>query len=298
MDDRETLAESGPGWVAQALAQSGERTFHEVEGAAVETLAWGRRGDPGLILVHGFGASADWWAFTAPFLASGRRVVAISFSGGGGSSWRDSYTIDLYKREVLEGARSAGAFDGGTATLAAHSFGATVGSRLAVELGNQVAGFIVIDRPIVQAKTPPFVRSQARPRTRFSTEAEAISRFQTFPGVMKAEPAVMDYMARAAICRVDEGGETFWSRRYDPDYRLKLTERQSSIADELRSMVCRKGFIRGERSDLFTPEEAREAGELGMHVLTVPDAGHHLMLEAPLVLGKALDAMIRTFGQG
>lgn len=280
-----------PAWLAQALAIPCERMFHEVEGAVVETLAWGQRGDPGLILIHGFGASADWWAFTAPFLASGRRVVATSFSGGGGSAWRDSYTIDLYKREVLECARAAGAFDAGSAMVAAHSFGATVGSRMAVDLGADVSIFMVIDRPIVQAKTPPFIRSQARPRTRFATEAEAIARFQTFPSVTNAEPGLMDYMARAAICRVQEGDETFWSRRYDPDYRLKLVERQSSIASELQAMTCPKGFVRGEHSNLFTAAEAQEAEQAGMPVVTVQGAAHHLMLEDPKGLVSALEGL-------
>ncbi len=38
-------------------------------GANIELLTWGEVGKPGLILVHGNSAHADWWSFIAPFLA-------------------------------------------------------------------------------------------------------------------------------------------------------------------------------------------------------------------------------------
>ena len=42
----------------------------EVEGAKVEVLAWGQRGKPGLMFLHGGAAHADWWSFIAPFFAA------------------------------------------------------------------------------------------------------------------------------------------------------------------------------------------------------------------------------------
>src|SRR3546814_6071614 len=58
-----------------------ERGTCEVSGTAIETLAWGERGKPGLLFLHGNGGHADWWRFIAPFFASDWRVGAISWSG-------------------------------------------------------------------------------------------------------------------------------------------------------------------------------------------------------------------------
>ena len=74
-----------PDWFEQALRHAPQRTWHEVAGARIETLAWGEIGKPGLLLLHGNGAHADWWSFIAPLLASDYRVAALSWSGMGGS---------------------------------------------------------------------------------------------------------------------------------------------------------------------------------------------------------------------
>src|SRR6202522_2874583 len=65
-----------PKWFHDAVAQAPERTLVPVLGANIELLAWGDRGNPGLVLVHGNCAHADWWSFIAPFIAHDYRVAA------------------------------------------------------------------------------------------------------------------------------------------------------------------------------------------------------------------------------
>ncbi len=67
------LEPPAPAWFEKALAHAPERTFIEVEGARVETLAWGQRGKPGLMLLHGGAAGA--------FDAGAPVVVGHSFGG-------------------------------------------------------------------------------------------------------------------------------------------------------------------------------------------------------------------------
>ena len=76
-----------------------------MDGAEVETLAWGERGKPGLIFLHGGAAHGDWWSFIAPFFARERRVVAPTFSGMGRSQWRDAYDFRQFVREAREAGR-------------------------------------------------------------------------------------------------------------------------------------------------------------------------------------------------
>ena len=42
-----------PAWFERVVAIEPERTFVAVDGAEVETLAWGERGKPGLVFLHG-----------------------------------------------------------------------------------------------------------------------------------------------------------------------------------------------------------------------------------------------------
>ena len=82
----------------------------DIAGARIETLAWGERGKPGLLLMHGNGAHAQWWSFIAPFFARDWRVVAFSWSGMGRSDRRPSgtYSLDLFVDEAFSIAQAEG----------------------------------------------------------------------------------------------------------------------------------------------------------------------------------------------
>src|SRR5436309_7816334 len=55
-----------PAWFSAALAQTPEHLNVPTPRGALEVLAWGEVGKPGLLLAHGNFASADWWSFIAP----------------------------------------------------------------------------------------------------------------------------------------------------------------------------------------------------------------------------------------
>src|SRR5438046_8690367 len=69
-------APEAPAWFHEAVAQRPERTLVPVAGANIELLVWGELGAPGLILVHGNSAHADWWRFSAASRATWHRLVA------------------------------------------------------------------------------------------------------------------------------------------------------------------------------------------------------------------------------
>lgn len=285
--DRNATIQSQPPWIEEALAYPCERSFAAVEGVELETLSWGRRGDPGLLLIHGFAASADWWMFTAPFLARNRRVVALSFSGSGRSGWRDAYGVEQWTREAIGCIEACGLIEGGPVAIAAHSFGSSAGARAAAALGERARAFIILDRPIVQRYLRSPEPVAPKPSSRWASRTEAMARYRTLPPVTHAEPAVIAHVAQAAIHRpVDEN---CWTWRQDPDLRAKLVSGQISIADELAAMRCAKTFLRGAHSTLFPPEDAAEIRTAGMQLIEIPGADHHLMLEQPIATCVAID---------
>src|SRR5690606_31624846 len=99
-----------PAWFHEMLALAPERRFHEVDGARIETLAWGEHGRPRLLFLHGNAAHADWWSFIAPFFLPQYRVVALTSSCIGEAVWREAYSLDGFDAEALMIAELGGRF--------------------------------------------------------------------------------------------------------------------------------------------------------------------------------------------
>ncbi len=58
---------AGPAWFEQTVAVAPEIAYVDAAGARIRSLRWGQRNRPGLLLVHGNAAHAEWWSFIAPF---------------------------------------------------------------------------------------------------------------------------------------------------------------------------------------------------------------------------------------
>jgi pimeloyl-ACP methyl ester carboxylesterase len=142
-------APEAPTWFAHAPQRAPVRVLHEVEGVRIETLTWGERGRPGL-LFNGNGAHADWWSFIAPFFARDHRVAAMSWSGMGGSEWRQAYSLDLYVEEAFRIAEAAGLFEAETMPVfVGHSFGGFPLLGCAARRGKDLRTAIVVDTPLL-----------------------------------------------------------------------------------------------------------------------------------------------------
>jgi pimeloyl-ACP methyl ester carboxylesterase len=289
--------DGGPQWFRDALAIAPERGAVEVEGAAIETLAWGRRGRPGLLLVHGAGAHADWWSFIAPLLAEDYRVAAFSLSGMGGSAWRERYSLDLYAREAFAVATATGLFDGDEPPVfAAHSFGGRTALRCAAgPRSGELKAAVVIDSLVRPPDAAPGARPFRRGNARvYPTEEAILARFRLTPSQPVLHPALLDHVARRSIRpTVDEAGRPGWTWRFDPALWDKLDDGPTVF--DLRAARCPVAAVRGARSVLVTPELTeyfRANAPAGSPVVVVPEARHHVMLDQPLALVAALRGLL------
>jgi pimeloyl-ACP methyl ester carboxylesterase len=293
-------APPAPAWFADAMEKRPETTLVAVEGANIEMLTWGARGRPGLLLLHGSGAHAGWWRFIAPHLAEKYRVSALSWSGMGGSDWRETYTTETFIAEALTGAEAAGLFDGAVKPVfVGHSFGGHIGIFIAAQYGERLCASIIVDPPIftperiAERKARPRKEPIYRPHRVYPSLEQALARFRFAPAQSCENLFIADAIARESLKQVEGASAKGWTWRFDP-FLWKNMQRSSStpLISEAR---CPVALIRGERSRLMRAEDAAYMMSLlpqGAPHIAIPDADHHVMVDQPLALVAALRALL------
>ncbi len=273
-----------PDWFNDAVATPPERlsVFHG--GCEIEVLAWGRRGLPGLLLLHGNRAHAQWWTPIAAQLSDRFRVAAPSWPGMGGSGWRQIYREVDFAQDALAAAEAADLFAEGPPVFAAHSFGC--GPLLAglSDYGDRLAGGIIIDTLIEPDAAIPDIGQQASHRV-YPSMQDALSRFRLAPAQTCRNDYYVDWVARNAL-RAEDGG-VVWS--FDPQLweRLERIDKWKAVA----LSRCPLAMIYGERSVAVRENDIAglraHAPALG-EVEKITDAAHHLMLDQPLATRNAI----------
>lgn len=275
-----------PRWFEEAITQPFETVPLRVEGAELELLVWGRRGAPGLLLLHGSRAHARWWSPIAARLSDRFHVASLSWSGMGGSDWRDQYSVLGHAREALAAAHAAALFAAGPPAIAAHSYGGGPMLALAQRHGNALAGVIVIDTIIEQQREPMRFPPSPAPRT-YETLAQALARFRLAPPQACPNPFYIDWIARHSLRRLapDDSHAPGYRWAFDPDLweRLEWHDKWASAAQR----ACPMAMIDADQSLVVGPqrrEALRRHMPPGTLFETIRGAGHHVLLDRPLEL--------------
>jgi pimeloyl-ACP methyl ester carboxylesterase len=264
----------------------------EVEGASIHYLAWGERGRRGLVFVHGGGAHAHWWTHIAATFAPHFRVLALDLSGHGDSDHRDAYQLEQWTREVMAVA-SAGGIDGHPVVVG-HSMGGFVTIATAALHEEDLTGVIVCDSPV--ASEDPEIASFrlreafGRPRTYESIE-DGLQRFRTVPGQPNYLDYVMDHVARHSLKPVEGGWQWKFDRRVFEQFGGQI---RSSALPYLPRVRCRFALLRSENGLVTEDISASMYEQLGRvaPVIEIPEAGHHAMLDQPLLLLTAVRTLL------
>lgn len=275
-------------WLERSLGIEPEVRSIRVDGCDINLLVWGDVGRPGIVLVHGGAAHARWWSPIAPLIGE-YRVVALDLSGHGDSGRRPKYTIEQWTQEVL--AAGEAVESEGPPVVVGHSMGGFVAAATAVTGGDRVAGIIILDSPIVEddpeVEAARIGAAFGVPKTYESLE-EAVARFRTVPAQDHYDPAILDYVARHSLRETDGG----WTWKFDPELFRAIS--RNAAAEQLPKIRCRVALLRSEFG-LVTPEIGRiiydNLGRVAP-VVEIPLAGHHLMLDQPLLLLTGLRALL------
>jgi pimeloyl-ACP methyl ester carboxylesterase len=287
-----------PEWFRRALAVPFADHFVTVGGASVHYTAWGEPGRRGLVFVHGGGAHGHWWTHIAARFAREFRVLAIDLSGHGDSEHRAEYALEQWTDEVVAVAGDGGIE--GRPVVIGHSMGGMVTIATAARHADDLAGVIVCDSPVTSPD--PEVQSYhandsfGRPRV-YATIDEALSRFRAVPPQENNLDFVIDHVARRSMrpAAVDESGRTGWVWKFDRQIFMSFGGGMRSIAKPyLPHVRCRFALLRSQYG-LITRDIGAEMYEaLGRvaPVIELPNAGHHAMLDQPLVLLTAIRALL------
>jgi len=300
-----------PDWFTNALAAEREEASVKVDGATIHYSAWGERGQPGLLLVHGGRAHRRWWFPFAPFFSKTLRVAALDLSGLGDSDWRERYSLKCHAEEIFAVCEAAGLNEAARPLVMGHSFGgwATLG---AVEIaGERLGGAIVVDSPFgvpdpnegytinlggnKDKKKDNSEDEQPRRNRVYATKEEPISRFRFLPSQPGEELYLIDYIARHGLkpARDPETGEAGWSWKFDPRHGENFDIHFDR--DLFLAARCPLAFIYGEnslfaRGDGFDHIQRQARGRAPF--VTIPEGHHHLMMDQPMAFVAAVRALL------
>ncbi|MAG32586.1 MAG: alpha/beta hydrolase [Deltaproteobacteria bacterium] len=281
-----------PDWYREALAVPRRDETVEVDGCLIHYLAWGERERPGIVFVHGGGAHAHWWTHVAARYAARCRVAAIDLSGHGDSDRRKHYSLEGWTDEVMAVASDAGM--SGAPVIVGHSMGGFVTIATAALHSEELAGVVICDSPI--SKPDPEVDAHrigeafGKPRS-YASRKEALERLRTVP----PQDYYLDYvMADVGFhsLRESEGG---WCWKFDHLVFSAFEENPRAAARPyLADVSCRLALLRSECGLVTEDIGTYMYEQLGRvsPVIEIPLAGHHLMLDQPLLLITALNTLL------
>lgn len=281
-----------PTWFLRSLAVPLRDEEVEVDGARIHYLAWGEPGRRGLVFIHGGAAHAHWWTHLAATFADDLRVLAIDLSGHGDSEHRGRYRLEQWTEEVAA-VCAAGGVDG-SPVLIGHSMGGFVAIATAALHPSRLAGVVVCDSPVA-APDPEVVSYRARqafgrPRL-YATVEEALARFRTVPPQDHYLDFVVEHVARRSL-RPVEGG---WQWKFDHAIFSQFGGSIRAVAlPYLQRLSCRFALLRSEHGLVTADvgEAMYDAVGRASPVVVLPEAGHHAMLDQPLVLLTALRTLL------
>ncbi|HEV3280139.1 MAG TPA: alpha/beta hydrolase [Acidimicrobiales bacterium] len=281
-----------PAWFRAALAVDQSDLDVDVDGCRIHALACGRAGDRGLVFVHGGGAHAHWWTHVAATFSPQFRVLALDLSGHGDSGHRDAYSLEQWTDEVMAVA-DRGGIDG-PPVIIGHSMGGMVTIATAARHGDRVSAAIICDSPVTEPDPEigayRLREAFGRPRV-YPGIDQAVAHFRTVPSQEHYLDYVIDHVARRSVRPVAGGFQWKFDRRVFAQFGGGI---RGVALPYLSQVRCRLALLRSEHG-LVTADIGRfmydEMGRV-TPVIEIPEAGHHAMLDQPLILLTALRTLL------
>jgi pimeloyl-ACP methyl ester carboxylesterase len=233
-------------------------------------------GVPPLILLHGAGGSRLHWPPQIRRL-NGAEVYALDLPGHGDSAGRPAATISGYAESTLDWMRSVGI---GQAVLVGHSMGSAIALTIALRVPRTVAGLALVGAS-ARLRVAPEILTDSASQARFPRAVDRVTDWAFSP---KAPPPLVELARRRML---ESGHDAFHSDFQACDH---FDVRQQLAEIKVPALV-----IQGEDDQLTPLFLARELAE-GLpagQLVSLPDAGHMVMLEKPEQVAELLSRFMR-----
>lgn len=263
-------------------------TTHRIDadGTSISYRAWGKQGDPLIVLVHGGAANSSWWDHIGPHLADHHRVVALDLAGHGDSGRQTEYSLESWAQQVRA---VATAESRDKPIIVGHSMGGFVALTAAREFGEILNGVAVIDSPVqhMSPETREWAENKMlnRVERRYQSREEIVARFATIPAGEGQLEYIEANIAEQSVREFEDG----WGWKFDQEIFLKSNMSPEQVAQA----ACEVALVRGEKGmatlDITTDVLNRLGGKAPVTLML--DAGHHIMLDQPVALIAVLQTL-------
>ena len=269
-----------------------------LEGQEIHYVDWGNEQNPPLVVLHGISSQARYWDGFAAKMRDAFHVICVDQRGHGESAWSDDYRIEAMAGDLLS---LADALRLATFTLVGHSMGGIVSMWFAAHHPERLDNLVVVDadfdfRRAAQVLFQENSVTAALEQDTFENEDAMLDHYQTMmPGIdvrLVRKPLMYNF-------RTLEDGRVAY--RFDPAVKTALMRRleanpgeiaayQRELSAGVGSVTCPVLILRGEKSDILSPEGASEtAGAFADGKLVViPEATHMIPSDNPVAFRTAI----------
>lgn len=250
-----------------ALAEGSPKIVTEPDGVHIEYRVYGK-GDPAIILVHGWATDANYWNAQLDPLKAQYTVALLDLAGHGGSSAsRSDWSMESYGEDVATVARL---LPNQQLILVGHSMGATVALEAAPRIGARVIGIIAVDA-LKSVGLPPVAPAEI---------AKRVAPFRTdFIG------SVRKYVTEELF---EKGADPVFVQKVAYDMSLEppavaIPSLQALLSMDFATVLPQIHVpVMAINSDLGATDEKRIRKLLpGFKADVIPHTGHFLMMEVP-----------------
>lgn len=240
-----------------------------------------------VLLIHGVGLSHRIWSAVTPFIAAGRRVIALDMLGHGASPLpREGAPLDDYAQQAFRLLDHLGI---PTCAVVGFSMGALVAQQMTLDQPSRVREIALVSG--VHARNDE-QRAAIRKRAREFAEQGlepfipgAIERWLT-PAFRQAHPELEAEIAAGLRANNLTG--------YLRSYQI-FAHSDDTLAPRAGNIRCRTLVLTGEHDSGSTAEMAHALGAriAGSKVVILPGLRHLLTTEAPALLATHLDDFLQ-----
>jgi esterase len=264
-------------------------------GMRLHYLDWGSTGHPPVLFLHGGGLTARTWDLVCLALRRSFHCIALDQRGHGDSEWSPGldYGTAAHVRDLEALIGHLGLRQ---LVLVGQSMGALNSLAYAARHSDAIAGLVLVDMA-------PDVRSEGTRR---------IFDFVTAPAELDSVDDFVDralefnpgrdprLLRRSLLHNLRQLPNGKWTWKYDRRHMTRerfdaMRQQVAALWDLVGSVTCPTLVVRGEHSDVVTPDAAQAlAGALSdAEWVTVAGAGHTVQGDNPRGLAEALGPFVR-----